>query len=102
MEKQTEHPRMATLLENIYYNLDSPAAFTGVEAVYQKAKEHGITRRQVREWMEKQYTYSMHKPARKNFPRRKIYVRGIDDQWQIDLADMKQHRTKNDGFQYLL
>ena len=95
---------METVLNDIYYNTESAAAFTGVEKVYQEAKSRmpEITRRNVREWLEKQYTYTMHKPIRKRFPRRRIEVGGIDDQWQIDLADMVQLRTSNDGYQYLL
>ena len=29
-----------------------------------------------------------HKPVRKSFPRRRVLVNGIDDQWQIDLVDL--------------
>ena len=103
--RETQHSESRDLedvLKEIYYNVKNPSAYTGVEAVYQEAKKFDITRRQVREWLEKQYTYSMHKPIRKNFPRRKIYVHAIDEQWQIDLADMTQLRRYNDGFQYLL
>ena len=100
--REASADRVETILRDIYYNLDNPASFTGVEAVYQKAKDFGILRRQVREWLEKQYTYSLHKPARKHFPRRRIYVHGPDEQWQIDLADMTQLRRYNDGYQYLL
>ena len=95
---------MEAILSDVYYNPENPSAFTGVENVYQtaKAKDPTITRRGVREWMEKQYTYTMHKPIRKKFPRRQIFVAGMDDQWQIDLADMTQLRRFNDGYQYLL
>ena len=30
----------------------------------------------------------LHKPIRKNFPRRKVEIRGIDETWQADLVDM--------------
>ena len=95
---------MEELLNEIYYNTKSPSAFSGVEKVYLEAKQKmpSITRREVREWLEKQYTYTMHKPIRKKFPRRSIYVKGMDDQWQVDLADMTRLSRYNNGYQYLL
>ena len=95
---------MERILSTIYYDPKNPSAFTGVEKVYQEAKLQlpDITRRDVREWLEKQYTYTMHKPTRRKFPRRKMMVNGIDDQWQIDLADMVRVSRYNDGYQYLL
>ena len=95
---------MEEQLSKVYYETESPSAFTGAEKVYQEAKKQmpDLTRRHVREWLEKQYTYTMHKPIRKRFPRRSIHVAGMDDQWQMDLADMVQLRRFNDGYQYLL
>ena len=95
---------MDGILKDLYYNPKNPSAFTGVEKVYLAAKEQlpHLTRREVREWLAKQYTYTMHKPITRKFARRQYIVSGIDDQWQIDLADMTQLRRFNDGCQYLL
>lgn len=40
--------------------------------------------------------------ARKNFPRRKVQVKGIDNLWQIDLVDMQKHARVNGGHKYIL
>lgn len=44
----------------------------------------------------------IHKQARKRFPRRHVYVKGLDDTWQIDLVDMQKHARVNGGNKYIL
>lgn len=44
----------------------------------------------------------LHKPCRKNYPRLKVLVRGIDETWQADLVDMKKYSQVNRGFTFLL
>ena len=34
--------------------------------------------------------YTLHRQIRRNFPRNRIFVPGINDQWEIDLADMSR------------
>ena len=41
-------------------------------------------------------------PARKNFPRLKVIVRGLDECWQADFIDMKAHSGVNRDFKYIL
>ena len=49
-----------------------------------------------------QDTYTLHKPIRRNFKRNRVIVGGIDQQWQMDLADMQSMQKFNDGYHYLL
>ena len=44
----------------------------------------------------------IHAPARKNFPRRKVLMKGIDETWQADLVDMQNYFKVNKGYNYLL
>ena len=44
----------------------------------------------------------LHKPVRKKFPKRKVFVNGIDDTWGADLAEMGGQSKFNDGVRYLL
>lgn len=44
----------------------------------------------------------LHRQARKNFPRRSVYIKGIDDIWQCDLVDMQPHAKQNRGYKYIL
>lgn len=44
----------------------------------------------------------IYKPARRNYPRRKVVVGGIDETWQADLVDMQKYSQLNKGFNFLL
>jgi len=44
----------------------------------------------------------LHKPARKNFTRRRVNVYGKNDLWQADLVEMIPYSKKNGGFKYIL
>lgn len=48
-----------------------------------------------------QVVNELHKPARKNFKRRRTIVKGLDDLWQMDLAVMGQGH-ENNQFRYIL
>lgn len=47
-------------------------------------------------------TNELHKPARKNFARRKFLCGGLDDLWQMDLADVRSYSAENAGHSYIL
>ncbi|XP_043471643.1 uncharacterized protein LOC122504550 [Leptopilina heterotoma] len=44
----------------------------------------------------------LHKPARRNYARRKVDIRAIDDTWQADLVDMLTYAKKNRNYKYIL
>lgn len=44
----------------------------------------------------------LHKPARKNYIRRRINVYGKNDLWQADLVEMIPYSKKNKGYKYIL
>lgn len=44
----------------------------------------------------------LHKPARRNFIRRKTVVKGIRDLYQIDIADYQNISKFNKGYKYIL
>ena len=44
----------------------------------------------------------LHKPKRKNFPRRKIIVDHIDEIFAADLVEMQKFAKLNKGYRYLL
>ena len=56
----------------------------------------------VKRWLRKQQTYTLHKPIRRKFYRRKTVATGIDYQWQADLADMSSTSKFNDKYRFLL
>ncbi|CAD6243430.1 GSCOCG00013064001-RA-CDS, partial [Cotesia congregata] len=44
----------------------------------------------------------LHKPARRNYKRRHVDIRGLDETWQADLVEMIPYATVNKGYKYLL
>ena len=95
---------MERLLDRIYYDLKSPALYGGVNSVYREAKLHipSIRLKDVTEYLQKQYTYSIHKPARRRYPRNKVMAPGPNHQFQIDLSDMSTLSDQNDGYKHML
>ena len=44
----------------------------------------------------------LHKPVRKKFQKRYVFVKNVDDIWGADLVDMQTLRKKNKGYRYIL
>lgn len=44
----------------------------------------------------------LHRSARRNFKRRRVIMKGIDDLWQADLVEMQPYAKLNHGYRYLL
>ena len=91
--------KIARQLKEIYYNPRHPASLGSINALAAAAK---LPKRTVKEWLMKQPTYTLHRNASKRYPTRKYYVNTIDDQWQMDLADMVQVQRQNHGYRYIL
>ena len=49
-----------------------------------------------------QLVKELHKPARKNYQRRHVDIRGIDETWQADLVEMQPYEKENKGYKYIL
>lgn len=50
----------------------------------------------------KRIVEELHKPARKNFARRNVVLKGINDLYQADLIEMRPHSKLNKGYNYIL
>ena len=96
---------MDDYLAKVYYDPKRSGGFGGVNRLYDDVKKEGkfnISRSKIKEWLMRQDTYTLHKPIRRNFKRNRVIVGGIDQQWQMDLADMQSMQKFNDGYRYLL
>ena len=91
-------------LSDYYFNTKSPVAFTSPLALYREAKKRypSLIFHQVKTWLQSKDTYILHKPVRYNFPRNRVIVTGIDDQWQADLVDVSSLAHFNKGYKFLL
>ena len=88
-------------LSDLFY--DPSVGYTGVQALYKvaKKKKKSIKLDDVRKWLRKQNTYTLHKHIRCKFQRRQTVVSGIDYQWQGDLADVSSMSKYNDGYRFI-
>jgi hypothetical protein len=50
----------------------------------------------------KQLRIELHKPVRKKFPTRKVFVPHIDHTWSMDLCDMSKLARYNSNFRWML
>ena len=91
---------MRSILRRVYY--DPKKGYGGVQALYRQVRKHGITLAQVRDWVKEQDTYTLHKPIRRKFKRHRTRVTDMDEQWQLDLADVSKLKKDNDGYTFLL
>lgn len=49
-----------------------------------------------------QIVSELHQQTRKNFPRRRVVLKGIDDLWQVDLVEMIVFAKENQNYRYIL
>ena len=84
-----------------YFDSRHPASFSGNQN-FHRHLDKKFTIKQIKDWLSKQDSYTLHKPVRWRFQRRKIYAKCIDDLWQADLADFSSLSKYNDNFKFLL
>jgi len=86
-------------MEAIYSTLKSSGSFGNVKNL---RRYSGRSEREVNRFLAKQDAYTLHKPRRVRFPRRKTYSKGNADLYQIDLVDRSNLSSYNDGMRYIL
>lgn len=86
-------------MDAIYYDPSAAGAFGGVKPLSRYAK---VSEQAARNWLKSSDAYTLHKPVRHKFPRRKTYSKGIGDLLQADLVEMQPLARYNDGHRYLL
>ena len=71
---------MDDYLSSVYYDPKWPGGFGGAERLYKDGR-FALSRKEIREWLMKQDTYTLHKPMRRHFKRNRVIVGGIHQQW---------------------
>jgi hypothetical protein len=84
-------------MDLIYYDPVNPGSFGGVAPLVRQTRSNAA-----KNWLTTQDAYTLHKPVRRIFPRRKTFAKGIDDLFQADLADMQNLSRYNDGHRFIL
>lgn len=85
---------------DLYHNPIIPGSYSGLSGFLKN--NSSFTPAIVKHSLENIDTLTLHKPARKKGPRRRVYCPGIDKQWHVDLIDLRKYSTENDNKQWLL
>ena len=90
-------------LRSPYRRLGQPGAYSGSE-VFLKAinVKRAHSKDGVRRVLQGEPSYTLHRPVRRKFPRRKTIFSGPFDQCQCDLVDVSAYKKENDGVRFLL
>jgi transposase InsO family protein len=92
-------------LEDYYYNMSNPAAYTTPAKLYdalKSNKEFKFSKQFIRKWLQKQDPYTLQRQVRRPTKIPNIRVSGLNTQWSMDLMDMQNLSKENDGIKYLL
>lgn len=84
-------------MEQVYYDPSNPGSFGGVASLIRETRSKTANK-----WLTSQDAYTLHKPVRHVFLRRKTFAKGIGDLYQADLADLQNLSRYNDGYRYIL
>ena len=87
--------------DKIYYDPAHPSSYGGARSLKRglpkKARQANI-----QNWLHGQESYTLHKNVTYKFPRRRVIVGGMHDQWQADLIDMSAYSKENNNVKFLL
>lgn len=97
----TNEEKTDKALRSIYYNLDNPASYSTAEKLF-RAVARKIPLEAIKEWLSRQNAYTLHKAARRNYPRNHYNVSTIFEQFQADLMDNASLADANSGYRYIL
>ena len=92
-------------LEEVYYKVGHPASYTAPDKLYRWLKDYGDykpSKKYIKNWLKGIETYGLHREVKRKFPRNKVIVSAIDEQWDADLMDMSNISKHNNGFKYVL
>ena len=91
-------------LNKIYQNPKDSGSFGGVNRLWRSAKKQiaNLNYKDVVEFLRGEDTYTLHRQYRKRYPRNRVLVSRVDQQWEADLVDMQDFANDNEDFKYML
>ena len=86
-------------LVSSYYDVKGVGSYGGIRPLAKKTK---LKPEKVKEWLTTQDSYTLHKPVKYKFPRRRVVVGGMGHQMQADLVDVSRISKYNKGIKFIL
>lgn len=95
---------MDKVLNKIYHDISHPAGYSSVYKLYKAAKKQlpSLTIKKVKLWLSGQDAYTLHKPLKRKFKKRKTIASGLHTQWETDLMVFESLARYNSGNKYIL
>ena len=99
------------LLEKAYFTPGQAGSFTSPQTLRNNIKKQKSKKgksiktpslQQIQQWLLEKRPYTLHRPARRKYPMKKVIVSGVNTQLQGDLIDMQPWASKNDDKKYIL
>ena len=93
----------AATANRLYYDSARPTAFSTLRKLSVVAKKKkNFKLDDIRDWLEKQDAYTLHRSIRKHFARNPYTVNNVMDVWECDLVDVRALGRFNDNYKYIL
>ena len=86
-------------MDKLYYDLSKPGSLSGIRTL-SRYSHNNVN--DIKHFLSEQPAYTLHRPVRRKFVRRKTFSKGIGDLYQADIANMSRLANSNDGIRYLL
>ena len=83
-----------------YFNSISPGSYSALSGFLRNKKYQ--SKKFIEDTLASLQTYTLHKPIRKKFPRRKVVVAFMNLLYTADLIDYRRHSRVNQGYRYIL
>ncbi len=90
---------MSGNIGDIFHDPKHPASYSTPWKLWRAT---GASKEETGTYLQGQDAYTLHKPARRRFPRNVTYADNIDDSWQTDLTDFQSLKEDNDGYTFIL
>jgi len=84
---------------NRYTDPEFSSSFSGLHSFSKRINTPSTS---VKDVLNQLDAFTLHRPVRKNFLRRRVICDSIDKQWHSDLIDLKNIKKQNQNYQYLL
>lgn len=98
-KKKRKRQTLEKKVMKVYYDPANPGSYGGLQRL---EKATGVPVRKLKPILEKNLTYTLHKPVRRKYSTLPTVALSIDDQWAADLVDVKNLSKYNKGNKYLL
>ncbi|KAK3907811.1 Putative uncharacterized transposon-derived protein [Frankliniella fusca] len=86
-------------LGDVFHDPAHPAAYGTAWKLWNAT---GVSKEKTHRYLQGEDAFTLHKPARRRFPRNVTYADNIDESWQTDLTDFQSLKKDNDGYSFIL